>query len=88
MPTTFLEYLSDSLLRAGSERALDRRELEQGIATESIDSPGYATTARGREGRETGRVRGPLARLAAAPAHLRGRFRPRRMSLIGWFRRG
>jgi len=49
MPTTFREYLSDSLLRAGSERALDRRELEHGIATESIDSPGYATTARGRE---------------------------------------
>ena len=37
MPTTFREYLSDSLLRAGSERALDRRELEHGIATESID---------------------------------------------------
>jgi hypothetical protein len=46
MPTTFREYLSDSLIRAGSERALDRRELEHGIATESIDSPGYATAAR------------------------------------------
>jgi hypothetical protein len=34
------------LIRAGSERALDRRELEHGIATESIDSPGYATAAR------------------------------------------
>ena len=46
MPTTFREYLSDSLLRAGSERALERRELERGIATESVDSPGYATAAR------------------------------------------
>ncbi|HYN71331.1 MAG TPA: hypothetical protein VES60_02430 [Nakamurella sp.] len=46
MPTTFREYLSDRLLRAGSERALESRELEQGIATESVDSPGYATAAR------------------------------------------
>jgi len=45
MPTTFREYLSDSLLRVGSERALERRELEQGIATESVDAPGYATAA-------------------------------------------
>ena len=68
MPTTFREYLSDSLLRVGSERALERRELEQGIATESVDAPGYATAAS-----KTGRVRCLVAWLAALPAHLRGR---------------
>jgi len=46
MPATFREYLSDRLLKAGSERALERRELEQGIATESVDAPGYATATR------------------------------------------
>ena len=45
MPTTLREYLSDSLLRVGSERALERRQLEQGIATVSVDAPGYATAA-------------------------------------------
>lgn len=46
MPTTFREFLSDRLLQVGSERALERRELEQGIATESVDAVGYATAAR------------------------------------------
>ena len=46
MPTTFRECLSGGLLRTGSERALESRELEQGIATESVDSPGYAAAAR------------------------------------------
>ncbi len=46
MPMTFREYLSDRLLRAGSERARESRELELGIATESVDSPGYATATR------------------------------------------
>ena len=46
MPTTFRECLSSGLLRTGSERALESRELDKGIATESVDSPSYATAAR------------------------------------------
>ncbi len=33
--------LSDTLLRVGMERTLDRQELERGMATENPESPGY-----------------------------------------------
>ena len=43
MRTPFREYLSDSLLDAGVDRAMQRQELERGIATESTATPGYET---------------------------------------------
>ncbi len=46
MPTTIRERLSDSLIRFGAERALDRQEFLRRLSAVPVDSPGYAQTMR------------------------------------------